>query len=722
MEKLKNYDTNYDSPAKLHIDVLSVICNSKENNLFGIVKAILVDNLCNESTEIISEIQKYNAEDTLQELLLKKLGFADYDSECLIKLAGYILISQLSAVVDGAFPAEFKPLIARSNFNLSCGDIISSWLTSSDEKYLFEIARLVEEIYHIPEKLSHFDITQIINAECFPCINECIIRNAMTGITEDTIKSEELLKIIEKRRMLKWYDKYQCYFDGLLYAAHMKKFTLEHYEGYHYADCQSMAKAYCNELCDMDTYYRKFHVAFGKIIGQADSELEDMFKNLADYIERLYKNTFLKQIGSTWTALCRDELAENGCLKDINRQERFFDNCVMPIAKTSRVFVIISDALRFEVAKELNEMLLRETKGMTELTFMQGIFPTATKFGMAALLPHKELKITSDMKVLCDDMSADGTYNREKILQRVNSGNIAITSQELFKLKVEELREKIKDAHIVYVYHNRIDAIGDKKITEDKVFDACQEAITEICRIVGRITNVASNILITADHGFIYTYHSLSESEKMDKELAYGEIFECEHRYMLASAESKSEYLMPVVMKQFQTEFTGFVPVDYIRIKKQGGGVNFVHGGVSLQEMIIPLIKFKNMRSDSKGFRSTNKVTLQLLSQTRRISNTLVRLDFFQPEIVGGKTLPNEFELFFSDENGRLISDVQLIIADSSSNDVKMRTFRKQFLMKSLTYKRDVKYYLNIQDRNSGNLSERIEFSINIAFTDDFGF
>lgn len=42
--------------------------------------------------------------------------------------------------------------------------------------------------------------------------------------------------------------------------------------------------------------------------------------------------------------------------------------------------------------------------------------------------------------------------------------------------------------------------------------------------------------------------------------------------------------------------------------------------------------------------------------------------------------------------------------------------------MKNMTYKRENKYYLNIQERNSSNLPERIEFTINIAFTDDFGF
>lgn len=719
--KLQKFGTKYDSIGKLHIDVLSVICNTRDNNLFGIVEALLVDNLCNESDEIISDIQKYDAEDVLQELLLKKLGFSDYNAESFMKLAGYILISRLSTVIDRSLLIDFNQLLADISYAQACSDIISTWITSSDDSSLFDIAKQVENTYHIPEKLSKLEIEQIINAECLPCINDIIIRKAMIGITEDRIKAEELLKIIEKRRMLKWYDSYQYYYEGLFYAAQMKKFLLDHYEGYHYADCHSMAKAYTNELCNMDTYYRKFHVAFKNSIGQADSELEDMFKNLADYVEGLYKNTFLAQLGNMWTALAKDELAENGCLKGINRQSDFYNNYVSQMAKSSRVFVVISDALRFEVAKELNEMLMRETKGKAELSYMQSIFPTATKFGMAALLPHTELTITDDIKVLCDRMSTEGTLNREKVLQTINAGNVAITSQELFKLKIDELREKVKKSEVVYVFHNQIDAIGDKQITEDKVFDACKDAVIELCKIVSRIANVGSNIFITADHGFIYTYHSLSESDKVEKDIASGDILECDHRYMLMNSDGQSDYLMPVTMKQYSTEIKGFTPSDYIRIKKQGG-VNYVHGGTSLQEMIIPIITFKNMRSDSKGFKSTNKVTLQLLSQTRRVSNSIVRLDFFQPEIVGGKTIPNEFELFFSDENGKLISDVQLIIADSTSDDVKMRTYRKQFSMKSLTYKRENKYYLNIQERSSSNLPERIEFTINIAFTDDFGF
>jgi hypothetical protein len=49
--------------------------------------------------------------------------------------------------------------------------------------------------------------------------------------------------------------------------------------------------------------------------------------------------------------------------------------------------VIISDALRYEVAAELCDTITRTTKGTAKLDAVQAVFPSITKFGMAALIP-----------------------------------------------------------------------------------------------------------------------------------------------------------------------------------------------------------------------------------------------------------------------------------------------------------------------------------------------
>ena len=54
--------------------------------------------------------------------------------------------------------------------------------------------------------------------------------------------------------------------------------------------------------------------------------------------------------------------------------------------------------------------------------------------------------------------------------------------------KVAELRDVLTKRQIIYVYHNQIDARGDKANTEDEVFHACEEAVQEIMDLIHRIS------------------------------------------------------------------------------------------------------------------------------------------------------------------------------------------------------------------------------------------
>ena len=162
-----------------------------------------------------------------------------------------------------------------------------------------------------------------------------------------------------------------------------------------------------------------------------------------------------------WFLSLADGFSQNGILQ----QDDFYRRVVQPIARESRVFVIISDALRYEVATELTEKLLRETNGTAKQSAMQSVFPSITKFGMAALLPHKALTITDSMKMFCDEMPTDGTENRDKILKRTNPKNCAVTYETLLTMKQAQRRELVSGADVVYIYHNTIDAVGDKANT-----------------------------------------------------------------------------------------------------------------------------------------------------------------------------------------------------------------------------------------------------------------
>jgi hypothetical protein len=277
---------------------------------------------------------------------------------------------------------------------------------------------------------------------------------------------------------------------------------------------------------------------------------------------------------------------------------------------------------------------------------------------------------------------------------------------------------------VVYIYHNSIDALGDKSITEEQVFDGCEEAISEIKNLVRVLVNdlSATNIIITADHGFLYSYKPLEESDKAEKSLAQGNILELDRRYIISDSEAQSEYLIKIPMNNWNTSYTAFAPKDAIRLKKQGGGANYVHGGITLQECVVPIIEFKNVRSDSKAFVQTKKATIQILSQSRKISNSIFSIDFYQSEIVGGKILPATYELYMVDAMGQIVSDRQVVIADKTGENGADRVMRVRFTLKSIQFKKTESYFLMIVDKETGGTLDKVGFSIDIAFMNDFDF
>src|SRR5699024_6153781 len=105
-----------------------------------------------------------------------------------------------------------------------------------------------------------------------------------------------------------------------------------------------------------------------------------------------------------------------------------------------------------------------------------------------------------------------------------------------------------------------------------------------------------------------------------------------------------------------------YIPNGSIRNRIQGPGTNFVHGGASLQEVVIPLITFKNKRATQKGVEAVEKVNVELTSRTRSITNKLFTLQFFQSEKVENKNIARTVNMYMEDENGIIISNIETII------------------------------------------------------------
>lgn len=232
------------------------------------------------------------------------------------------------------------------------------------------------------------------------------------------------------------------------------------------------------------------------------------------------------------------------------------------------------------------------------------------------------------------------------------------------------------------------------------------------------------HILITADHGFLYTYNPLREDDKVAQSTASDRTVEIARRYAIMKKGASPDYLLPVKFLDGETGYDAFAPHGSIRIKMKGGGLNFVHGGISLQEMVVPLIDYHFLRNDSREYKKnksrydTRPVTIGLLSSSRKISNMIFSLNFFQKEAVAANFCAAAYQLYFTDSTGKVISDTPRIIADKAEEDADGRIFRISFHLKSLKYSNTETYYLVIAD-GDGLPIHREEFSIDIAFAVD---
>ena len=263
-----------------------------------------------------------------------------------------------------------------------------------------------------------------------------------------------------------------------------------------------------------------------------------------------------------------------------------------------------------------------------------------------------------------------------------------------------------------------MDARGDKPASENEVFNACAEAIEEIHKLVKKLTGYVSapKFFITADHGFLYKRDRLQEFDKVtypkDKCLYTNK------RFLITEDAVNGQGIMARTMAYLGKLYVD-TPVGADIFKVAGGGQNYVHGGTSLQEMIVPVIE---LTTNTRGV-AYDYVDVVLTSVTRKVTNLITYFDFIQTEKVTDTMKARSIVAYFTTEDGEKISFDVPMIANSREDTPEKRTFHEKFTLKSREYKYGDKYYLVLVDANDEkNILQQYEFMIDIAFVDDFGF
>ena len=724
---VKNLRRGISRIPDFHLALMASNCNNSDLSYENIIKKVILGGFDKDDNDIYQKFTAYGEDQAFWHLVRKSFGYYEADDSSIENLFTHIVLTASTRTLPVEYLRGLEDFISNSHES-RCYDFMAEWIMEEGKDKLNYLLNFVENKIYLRDRLKNASLLDLLDTEIFPCINEVILKKLMTDINNHVIDVDLILKTEERRKTLAWYEHYMPYYDCLRELAKMEAFSKIHANSFHITDAKKIWENYTKEYYRMDTAYRLYHLAFDKTLNKANENLDDPIKQVTEIVEGLYSHWFLGDLGDNWSKAASNDLKEYGHILGIDQQVDFYRHRVE--GADSRVYVIISDAFRYELAVELAEDLRLETQSKVELSSCQAIFPTITKFGMAALLPHKELKAEQVgnrvLQIRADGESTDAN-NRQKVLENRNPKSIALKYKNILPMKRIERQVLVRGMDVVYIYHDRVDEASH--ISDRQVFPACHGAIDEIKNIIRIIRNEfgGTRVLVTADHGFLYTNSPLNEDSKVDKTSPSEKDVEVGRRYLITKKGADVDYLMPV--KFMDESYDAFSPRESVRIKKKGGGLNFVHGGISLQEMVVPVIEYHYLRSDSLAYRTnrekydTKPVEIELLSSSRKITNMIFSLNFYQKEAIGHNRKEASFILYFVDSNGMEISDKARIIADKESKELQDRSFRFNFNLKSRIYDKKESYYLVIEDESGLGVPKKEEFQIDISIDiDEFDF
>lgn len=707
------------SEDELVLAMLSVLTKGKQLSFEHVAKSIVSGGLDESENKLFIEISKHRLAEAFWKIVENEFGYKS-TTPSINNMFLTIVLTTFKTSVYCELPKDWQDFVV-GNKN-SCTIFISNWFNhAKDASRLEELLIDLDEEIDLKSKILEWEISDYENSEVFPSIDEAIILQIINNLSK-TNAYNDYYSIIKNRENSHWYnsvEKYKYIYQALYYALKMFEFKHIHNDSIKTANVQKIWEMYTNDYFKMDQYYRLFYTNYD----QVSSDI--LKKSTKQEVEDLYTNWYLEQLSSAWHQAIKEDLKDNWCINTLEQQKDFYSNYITPILTESdrdKVFVIISDALRFEIANQLSSELIHESVGTAKLKAMQGSLPSYTKLGMSALLPHKSIEFKEDARITIDGISTDGIENRKNILEKFENASIAISSKELIGMSISERKQAFESKRVVYVYHNTIDSTGDSAKTEDKVFKASIDTISEIKELVKAIINANGNrIFITSDHGFIYKRDPIAEDQKVKREDI--DALVKNRRFFITKELNNIEGCLTFPLDYIlENKLYVITPNGYLRFKTQGGGEKYVHGGSTLQEVVIPLVEYKHVRSDKNDdkFKPT-PVDIDLTNVNKVITNNIVSLNFFQKDKVNGKHIKREVKVGFWDpQSNQLISDEKILVAESQDELVEARQYKVTLRIKSGKYEKGKKYELRLRPLNDGVAYKVIPFEINITINADF--
>ena len=742
VERLKRLVLPQDSAGDLDRKMIAVLVKAEPADLNAILlrlyAGMIEDGVA--SLEAVpkawSEVVDNDLEPAFWSLISAEFGYPT-DQPSLRDLLFRMLVTDFARALRSALPAQLGHFVLTDAARAANACVFASgWRSHLQHFTSYDaLSSAVGRELDLSGLLAPLSADDLLEAMTFEEVERRIIQDIKARIIAgEGADMDSLRALMARRRDGHWANKLlaqaspttralaACY-DALEAGAAFLELAARHKSGFSFPHAEAALAAYRDDLFRFDQLYRQMNHAADAVEPMGWALLHE----LRERIESAYSGWFIPQLGSAWNPILE---GDDGLLAHwqvpgwINQQDFYANQVKLHLdSGTRRVFVVISDAFRYEAAEELVRDFNGKSRFKASLTAMLGVLPSYTALGMAALLPHETLNYKQNAN---PDVAVDGAIvatveQRGQQLAKVSG--VAIKADDLLALGKDKGREFVREHKVIYVYHDKIDMLGDKQGSERETFDAVAQTLTELNQLTRFIVNSlnGSLVLITADHGFLYQESPLDEADKS----SLGEKPE-------GTLKAKKRYLLGQGLGTHPKAWCGNTAVTAGTVPGEGsmdfwlprgaarfhfaGGARFVHGSAMPQEIVIPVITVRESESESH---KTRAVEFSLLGSSNKVVTNKQRFEFIQTEPVSERVLART--VLISLRDGEIpISDETTVTFDSTSHLMDERKRSVMLTVKSGSYDKTRDYFLIARDAQTQVEALRIPVKVDLAFTNDF--
>lgn len=617
VQSLKALLNPEDDAARLRAKISAVVLGQREHSLLEITRTLLTENAKGVHT-------KYNA--------LVDYGLDGFYWQGVARIYGY---ESSTPSIDDLVLWIFQLAIEGFRSDRPGGlqniklDFASLRNDRRSQEATATLAKRAASDLDYKSRIEDASFRDLVGVDLFEEADQKIISDLARAVAGQTVTPREVAEVVRARQSSIWIDNYRRLYAAVASASELLgeisslNLTMQSFD--------DGLERYRREWFRIDQLYRQF------VFAARTAEYPKPLEALREQVEKRYTNKYVYELGNAWQQ--QVDQVERWRSSVLRSQTTFYARYIEPLVRDGdkKAVVIISDAMRYEVADELGSFIRQEDRFDANLEAVLGVLPSYTQLGMAALLPHTTLKHSADARtVLADDQPTNNTTLRGKILEAV--GGSAIQAEDFKALNADERRELYKANRVLYVYHNRIDATGDKPGTERQVFEVVDDTLRDIVDLVKKLASAnATNIFITADHGFLFQDEALADQFFLSTKPQGDDLKYVNKRFVLGTGVKVDDAFVTFEASQLvlDSELEVQIPKSIHRLRLAGSGSRFVHGGATLQEIVVPVLAVNKKRKSD-----TRLVNVEVWPESDKITTGQVVVRLFQTEPVSDKVQP----------------------------------------------------------------------------------